>query len=310
MNLKKTATSVAITAALGGAALAPSIASATISTFNWDGVFTMLDGNGAGFANTSNTGKGANQYQTAVSGTMSFDQTTGAGTATLVPFDFFSGTLPAEAVGIEMQAIGDGMGDPNGTLVLGNMLFNWNGTYGIPVSIVLDAAGFFGATSNMWSDGVLDQGDVAGIGATPASDGTYTNATIGYLGLGPVPMATTEWDVTQAIACGAGDACLGVNPSGLLPLVLDTTSNINKYTYDDGWPDVDQGIGGIPMWAGPFAGNNANFDILSLTATGTTPGTIGPFPTGPEAVPVPAAVWLFGSGLLGLVGVARRKKQA
>ena len=25
-------------------------------------------------------------------------------------------------------------------------------------------------------------------------------------------------------------------------------------------------------------------------------------------VPVPAAVWLFGSGLLGLVGVARRKK--
>ena len=28
------------------------------------------------------------------------------------------------------------------------------------------------------------------------------------------------------------------------------------------------------------------------------------------AVPVPAAVWLFGSGLLGLVGVARRKKAA
>ena len=28
--------------------------------------------------------------------------------------------------------------------------------------------------------------------------------------------------------------------------------------------------------------------------------------TGPPAVPVPAAVWLFGSGLLGLVGVARR----
>jgi len=30
----------------------------------------------------------------------------------------------------------------------------------------------------------------------------------------------------------------------------------------------------------------------------------------PSAVPVPAAVWLFGSGLLGLVGVARRKKVA
>jgi len=29
-----------------------------------------------------------------------------------------------------------------------------------------------------------------------------------------------------------------------------------------------------------------------------------------SAVPVPAAVWLFGSGLLGLVGIARRKKTA
>lgn len=28
------------------------------------------------------------------------------------------------------------------------------------------------------------------------------------------------------------------------------------------------------------------------------------------AVPVPAAVWLFGSGLLGLIGIARRKKAA
>ena len=28
----------------------------------------------------------------------------------------------------------------------------------------------------------------------------------------------------------------------------------------------------------------------------------------PSAVPVPAAVWLFGSGLLGLIGVARRNK--
>jgi len=27
-----------------------------------------------------------------------------------------------------------------------------------------------------------------------------------------------------------------------------------------------------------------------------------------STVPIPAAVWLFGSGLLGLVGVARRKK--
>ena len=51
------------------------------------------------------------------------------------------------------------------------------------------------------------------------------------------------------------------------------------------------GIPGLPMDNGPFVSFNAAF---LGTAT-------------PSAVPVPAAVWLFGSGLLGLVGVARRK---
>ena len=50
------------------------------------------------------------------------------------------------------------------------------------------------------------------------------------------------------------------------------------------------GLRGTPMIDGAFNGFNANFDFT--------------------VVPVPAAVWLFGSGLLGLVGVARRKKSA
>ena len=36
--------------------------------------------------------------------------------------------------------------------------------------------------------------------------------------------------------------------------------------------------------------------------------TFMPITISTSAVPVPAAVWLFGSGLLGLVGIARRKK--
>jgi len=31
-------------------------------------------------------------------------------------------------------------------------------------------------------------------------------------------------------------------------------------------------------------------------------------PLGVSAVPVPAALWLFGSGLLGLIGMVKRKK--
>ena len=47
-------------------------------------------------------------------------------------------------------------------------------------------------------------------------------------------------------------------------------------------------------------------DILSsvVFGLGTAPDSLLP------GVPVPAAVWLFGSGLLGLVGIARRKKAA
>jgi hypothetical protein len=68
-------------------------------------------------------------------------------------------------------------------------------------------------------------------------------------------------------------------------------------------PDLD-GVMGISMAAGgPFAFFNANFNA------DMSPGAdISDIPV--AAVPVPAAVWLFGSGLLGLVGIARRKKRA
>ena len=54
------------------------------------------------------------------------------------------------------------------------------------------------------------------------------------------------------------------------------------------------GVMGIKMApGGPFQGKEANFNLNGIT---------------PAAVPVPAAAWLLGSGLLGLAGVARRKK--
>ncbi len=307
MSIKKNVLSVAI-ATVMGAAVAPQAATAATVTADWDGVFTMLDGGGSALDNTS-LPKGTNRFQTAVTGTMTFDTVTGAGSATLVPFDFFAGTAPAEAVGIELQSIGDGMGGP-GTLVLGNMLFNWNGTNGIPVSLVMDAAGFFGGLQGgATMDGDLTQAEVAGFGAVPASDGTYTGATYGYLGLGPVPMATTAWNTSFAAGCAPG-SCMGVSPSGALPLVLDTVANNNDFMANTGAPAGTHddngdtfmtyyGVGGNPMADGPFAGFNANFDITSMTNIQMT-----------SEVPVPAAVWLLGSGLLGLVGVARRRKTA
>ncbi|MFC1772592.1 VPLPA-CTERM sorting domain-containing protein [Pseudomonadota bacterium] len=63
-----------------------------------------------------------------------------------------------------------------------------------------------------------------------------------------------------------------------------------------------------------LAGGISSLEILG-TSSFFEP-TIEIFPTliagtvNVSAVPVPAAVWLFGSGLLGLVGMARRKKAA
>ena len=54
------------------------------------------------------------------------------------------------------------------------------------------------------------------------------------------------------------------------------------------WVDMQNTTGALSAWS------------YSIAATGIN--------TNASAVPVPAAVWLFGSGLMGLVGVARRRK--
>lgn len=56
-----------------------------------------------------------------------------------------------------------------------------------------------------------------------------------------------------------------------------------------------------------FADGSSFFsDNSKLAFTGT--GTIGIDNFGASAVPIPATVWLFGSGLIGLIGLGRKKK--
>jgi hypothetical protein len=267
MNLKKTVLTTAMTAVIG---MSATNASAVVLDLSWDGLFTLLDASGGMTQKNVDAGPTVGPYygyRTSVSGTMQFDTDTGSGSGTMVPFSFF-GSGTATASGISFQAIGDGEGGA-GPLVLANLGFSWNGTEGIPVSLVLDGSGFFGALGG----GLTTSDSVTGVGSLPASNGLLANfGKVSYtLPIGPVPMATTTFNTTTIDGSG-----LGTNPSGTLPL-------------------TDDGIGGNPMVAGPFPDFNANFDITSIHVS---------------AIPVPAAVWLFGSGLLGLVGVARRRKKA
>jgi hypothetical protein len=294
MNMKKTLLSAAVVSALG----VSTSANADLIAGSWSGVFTMIGAAGTFTANGDAGGNGTGGNRTFISGGLTFDTATGAGTGSVVPFSFF-GSGVAVATTITFQAIGDGFGGP-GALVLGNMGFNWNSTNGIPVSIVLDATGFFGNVAGGLSVSQTITGGT--FGALGASDNTDT--LIGAGGttypMGPTLMATTTWNTTGRKDAGPGIPALGDNPSGTLPLVTDTVVDVTN---------GDVGIGGSPMPAGPFPAFNANFDIMSAHITSCVDTGTGTDACQVAAVPVPAAVWLFGSGLLGLVGIARRKKR-
>ncbi|MFK7885907.1 MAG: PEP-CTERM sorting domain-containing protein [Gammaproteobacteria bacterium] len=67
-------------------------------------------------------------------------------------------------------------------------------------------------------------------------------------------------------------------------------------------------FGVILMGSGFPIGGDIEFDG-DWTNDGLGMASIGgTLPAGPPVVPVPAAVWLFGSGLVALFGLARRKK--
>ena len=259
-TLKKMLTNLAIAASIISI---PAHAAGEIYDFTFTGLFTMLTPNNTPVQN-----------RTPITGTMHFDTTTGAGSGTLAPFIFFTNTSPMVFHSISFQAIGNGTGGA-GSLVLGNMLFDWNGTSGIPVSVVMDAQGLFGAMQA--AGGALTMGQTVDgtYGVLGASDGINN----GTIKMGNLAMATTGWNTTlvgPACTGTPGGTCMGRNPSGGLPLIADS-------------------VGGSPILDGPTLGYSANFDVQSMKVTAVT------------TVPVPAAAWLLGSGMVGLFGLARRR---
>lgn len=100
--------------------------------------------------------------------------------------------------------------------------------------------------------------------------------------------------------------------------IFDTDWNTFSVTFNTSWDDatamingwlpdnlsIDPGAVASESWATTMS--NVYTTEIRLSGEGLLIGGIDNFEL--TAVPVPAAVWLFGSGLLGLVAVARRKR--
>ena len=270
---------------------APHGAWANPITFDFTGRLTVVDPSGS-IVNGATPTFDPYGLQAPISASLVYDNTSGLGSATLIvaPFDFFGSGGNTNIYDINLTPV-DPLTSP---LILGNMLADWATFSGIPISLVWNASGLVGAINQ--TPGGLQVGDVirgnqvlrggsvilGNIGsAIPATDGlTYDSYTIAQ---GPAPLATTSWDTYPLCdtSFGGAGSCLGTNPSGW------------GLTGDDG-------IGGSPMIDGPAPGFSVNLDIGSGNSMVVT---------AISGVPVPAAMWLFASGLLGLAGVTRRRRR-
>ena len=88
----------------------------------------------------------------------------------------------------------------------------------------------------------------------------------------------------------------------ILSLTFDTLGGDYIQEYDD-LGNFSQVVTGQPWQVASRFDNDSSQMYGYLTS-----GTSLTLTAQATVVPVPAAVWLFGSGLLGLVGIARRKK--
>jgi len=138
--------------------------------------------------------------------------------------------------------------------------------------------------------------DVNAISFFSFKDGNGVDLTSSY---------TVDLNVSNNITPGNTKVDLSIKTStGINGGIYNAASNSGS--LNNAFPDIATLILTISD-PDPWALSSISNDRLRLQRTGTN-GNGSLKLDGVPAVPVPAAVWLFGSGLLGLIGVARRKK--
>lgn len=149
-------------------------------------------------------------------------------------------------------------------------------SYGFPTTITFD-----GSTEN-----VVDGGGMS-FSASISDGGIFNSGSFSITGTSGLYNSGT------LLTGNLTELGYANNDSQVLEFLFDATGGDLLSFYDDSF-----GIGGIILSVSGYNDDNFNTSFSNTPYNGFA--TIAP-------VPVPAAVWLFGSGLLAMAGFARRK---
>ena len=183
--------------------------------------------------------------------------------------------------------------------------------------------GLLGVNSNVSLAGLLGVGMYSGIGTTDASTSSNINVydTINNLGLiSSIPVLDMYGNLDSSAANFAADRMNAFAGNALsytqAALGCPDFNNTSYYTRNQG-AGVSYTENRCHQLRNGYlteedAVNQTNADVVlrgSADAPLESTASAWLAETAPlTTVPIPAAVWLFGSGLIGLIGVARRKK--
>lgn len=140
-------------------------------------------------------------------------------------------------------------------------------------------------------------------GSVTASTGTAvagqaSGAAASFLGF-PLPFSVSSWTLDVSSATNVSFNLSGVLPfsTGLFNNSTFTAPSALSFTGSTASALLSAGTYYLAVFSG-FGNVGVPYD-LNITSTDVSVGN----------VPVPAAVWLFGSALMGLIGAGRRKAQ-
>ena len=147
--------------------------------------------------------------------------------------------------------------------------------------------------------------DIVGTGFTNNVDGGGVNFAFNsnVLNVTSISIDENVWNLGAGINTG----------------IIDNVSGVVSGISVNAWDDV---LGDFTMASVTFQAIGSGVSSLLMTEWGANPWAGGGSLLNPEfgaasvavteipvsAVPIPAAIWLFGSGLIGLIGFAKRKK--